>query len=83
MAMASSAPGESFSASSASSTAFSVSESSSSKIGHQFVRFHQLRIELERLAQSIRWLCVEAVRADERQAEIGLRVLRIAFPALR
>ena len=81
MAMASSASGESLSASSASSAAVFVSESSSVKIGHQLVRFDELGIELEGFVVLLDGFIVEAVGADESEAEIGLRVFRIAMSA--
>ncbi len=57
--------------------AWAVSESSSARFGQQFVRFDQLGIEFERLRGPVDRFVVEAVGADEREAEIGLRVLRI------
>ena len=73
--MASSASGEILSASSASATALSGCESSSTRVGHQFVRFHELRIEFHRLGGPFHGLAVKAVRADQRQAQIGRRIL--------
>ena len=49
------------------------------QIGHQFVRFHQLGIELDRLRVILDCLVVKAVRAHQRQADIGRRVVRIDF----
>ena len=49
------------------------------QIGHQFVRFVQFRIELDRLARVFDGLAVESVGADEREPVVGLRVFRIAL----
>ena len=49
------------------------------EVGHQFVRFDELRIELERFFVPLDGRIVESVRADEREAQIGLRVFGIAL----
>jgi len=49
------------------------------QIGQQFVRFYQVRIELQRLTQIDRRFVVEASRAHQRQSQVRLRVFRVAL----
>ena len=47
------------------------------EVGHQFVGLHQFGVQLQRLARPIQSLAIEALGADQSQAQVGWCILRI------